>query len=223
MKIALAADPRRLAYKQRLELSLLEAGHVVEDFGAREEKSLTCSQIVRPLAEAVAAGECQRGIVLGDTGSGEAIVANRLPGVRCAVCWNTKSARIARRQLNTNVLALGLQLMAYGRVPAIVEAWLTTPFLRRLYLHEMVGLDGPRGPGLQVHRTLPHRTQVPETISICCSVCGEEFAVPLDPSAGSSQEFVEECPVCCHAHVIRVGIDAEGHVTESDSEEGGYF
>ena len=72
---------------------------------------------IRPVAEAVARGEFERGIVLGGSGNGEAIVANRVRGIRCALCWNAESARLARQHNDANVLSLGQRMMTPGTAP----------------------------------------------------------------------------------------------------------
>jgi ribose 5-phosphate isomerase B len=84
--------------------------------------------LIRPAAEAVARGECERGIVLGGSGNGEAIVANKVPGIRCVVSWDTMSAELGRRHNDANVLSLGQRMVSLEQALAIVAVWLTTPF-----------------------------------------------------------------------------------------------
>lgn len=84
--------------------------------------------VIRPVAEAIARGEFERGIVLGGSGNGEAIVANRVRGVRCTLCWNEESARYARLHNDANVLSLGERLVPEQEVVPILQVWLTTPF-----------------------------------------------------------------------------------------------
>jgi ribose 5-phosphate isomerase B len=83
---------------------------------------------IRPTAEAVARGECERGIVLGGSGNGEAIVANRVKGVRCALCWNLESARLGRQHNNANVISMGERMVTLDMALEIVKTWLDTPF-----------------------------------------------------------------------------------------------
>jgi ribose 5-phosphate isomerase B len=83
---------------------------------------------VRPVAEAVARGEFERGIVLGGSGNGEAMVANRVKGVRCALCWNVESARLSRQHNDANMLSLGQRLISLEIAIEIVRVWLATPF-----------------------------------------------------------------------------------------------
>lgn len=83
---------------------------------------------VRPAAEAVARGECDRGIVLGASGNGEAIVANKVRGIRCALCWNLETARLAREHNDSNVLSIGERMIPSELAMDIVKIWLATPF-----------------------------------------------------------------------------------------------
>jgi ribose 5-phosphate isomerase B len=76
----------------------------------------------------VASGDCERGIVLGGSGNGEAMAANRHPGVRCAVCWNEESARLARSHNDANMISLGERMIAEDLAVRIVDAWLAAPF-----------------------------------------------------------------------------------------------
>jgi ribose 5-phosphate isomerase B len=96
MKIALASDHAGFAYKQRIRDYLLQRGHEVVDFGTASERPVDYPLFIRPAAEAVADGQCQRAVVVGGSGNGEAMVANKVAGVRCALCWNVESARLAR-------------------------------------------------------------------------------------------------------------------------------
>jgi ribose 5-phosphate isomerase B len=91
--------------------SSLAGGHDVSDFGTDSPEPVDYPLVIRPVAEAIARGEFERGIVLGGSGNGEAIVANRVRGVRCTLCWNVESARYARLHNDANVLALGERLV----------------------------------------------------------------------------------------------------------------
>ncbi|MHC4986649.1 MAG: ribose 5-phosphate isomerase B [Planctomycetota bacterium] len=128
MRIALASDHAGFAYKQAIKQHLLDAGHDVQDFGTDSAESCDYPDFVRPAAEAVAAGACERGIVLGGSGNGEAITANRIAGVRAAVCWDLDSARFARAHNDSNVLSLGERMMTEEIALELVDVWLTTPF-----------------------------------------------------------------------------------------------
>jgi len=139
MKIAIGSDHAGFRYKEIIREYLSRQGHEVVDFGTTSREPVDYPLFIRPVAEAVARGEFERGIVLGGSGNGEAIVANRVPGVRCAVCWNGESARLARAHNAANVLSLGERMIPEDDLLAIVEAWMSTPFdngrhLRRIRL-----------------------------------------------------------------------------------------
>ena len=97
MKIGIGSDHAGFRYKELLKAHLAASGHEVEDFGTHSAEAVDYPVYIRPVAEAVARGECERGIVLGGSGNGEAIVANRVPGIRCIIAWNVESARLGRR------------------------------------------------------------------------------------------------------------------------------
>ena len=128
MKIAIASDHAGFQYKQALIAWLRELGHVVNDCGTDSSELVDYPDFIHPAADAVASGQAQRGIVLGGSGNGEAMAANRHAGVRCALCWNEESARLARRHNDANMLALGERLLTYEMAQTIVNIWLTTPF-----------------------------------------------------------------------------------------------
>src|SRR6184192_3251060 len=128
MKIALASDHAGFDYKEQIKKLLLTEGHEVRDFGTTSNDRVDYPKFIRPAAEAVARGECDRGVVLGGSGNGEAIVANKVRGVRCALCWNLESARLSRQHNNANVLSLGQRLITLEMALEIVKVWLVTPF-----------------------------------------------------------------------------------------------
>lgn len=107
---------------------LTSSGHEIHDFGTHSEAPVDYPDFVRPAAAAVADGSCERGIVLGGSGNGEAMAANRQRGVRCALCWNDESARLARAHNDANMLSLGQRLLDEATVRGIVDMWLATPF-----------------------------------------------------------------------------------------------
>ena len=111
MKIAIASDHAGFAYKGEITRFLEEAGHEVVDFGTDSEDSCDYPLFIRPAAEAVARGEAERGIVLGGSGNGEAMAANRVRGVRCALCWDERTARLAREHNDANMLSLGQRMI----------------------------------------------------------------------------------------------------------------
>src|SRR3954462_13988195 len=125
-KIALASDHAGFRYKTLLAAELASRGFEIVDFGTHSEQPVDYPDFIRPAAEAVARGECERGVVLGGSGNGEAMAANRVKGVRCALCWNETTARFARQHNDSNVLSLGERLISEPDALHIVDVWLTT-------------------------------------------------------------------------------------------------
>lgn len=141
MKIAIASDHAGYRYKQEIARLLTGLGHEVRDFGTHSEESVDYPVFIRPAAEAVAAGECERGIVLGGSGNGEAMAANRVRGVRCALCWNTESARLGRQHNDANMISLGERMMPLETALEIVRVWLDTPFEGGRHVRRIQQLD----------------------------------------------------------------------------------
>ena len=141
MKIAIGSDHAGYLYKQAILQHLLAAGHEVEDFGTHSEAPVDYPLFIRPVAEAVATGRFERGIVLGGSGNGEAITANRVRGIRCGLCWNLESARLTRLHNDANVLSLGQRMMDLPTALQIVDAFLTTPFEGGRHLARIQQLD----------------------------------------------------------------------------------
>src|SRR3979490_2371546 len=128
MRISLGSDHAGFRYKEKVKDLLGTLGHEVKDFGTFSEEPVDYPLFIRPAAEAVARGECERGIVLGGSGNGEAIVANKIRGIRCALCWNLDTARLAREHNDSNVLSLGQRMITEDLAIEIVKIWLITPF-----------------------------------------------------------------------------------------------
>ena len=128
MRIALASDHAGFRYKSAVATHLRALGHDVVDFGTGSEEPVDYPDFVRPAALAVARGKCERGIVFGGSGNGEAMAANRVLGVRCAVAWNEESARLARAHNDANMLSIGQRLLPEQEALAIVDVWLSTAF-----------------------------------------------------------------------------------------------
>ena len=128
---------------RRLVALLTERGHTVTDLGTNSEEPVDYPRFIRPVAEAVARGEFERGIVLGGSGNGEAIVANRVPGVRCTLCWSLESARLARAHNDANVLSLGARLIPDELVEPLLDVWMTTPFDGGRHLRRIREIDEP--------------------------------------------------------------------------------
>jgi ribose 5-phosphate isomerase B len=128
MKVSLGSDHAGFAYKEEIKKLLKQLGHEVRDFGTFSTAPVDYPVFVRPAAEAVANGECERGIVLGGSGNGEAMTANKVRGIRCALAWNIESARLSRMHNDANVLSLGERMMPLDMALEIVQVWLVTPF-----------------------------------------------------------------------------------------------
>jgi len=141
VRIAVASDHAGYLYKTLLATHLSQAGHEVVDFGTHSEEPADYPDFIRPAAEAVASGECERGIVLGGSGNGEAMAANRVKGVRCAVCWSQESARLARAHNDANMIALGQRLLSEREAIAIVTTWLTVDFEGGRHARRIAKLD----------------------------------------------------------------------------------
>jgi len=128
VRIAIGSDHAGFAYKEKIRDFLAEQGHQVQDMGTYSDESVDYPKWIRPVAEAVARGEYERGIVLGGSGNGEAIVANKVRGIRCTLCWNVESATYARQHNDANVLSIGQRLVSEQTALKVVEVWLNTDF-----------------------------------------------------------------------------------------------
>jgi ribose 5-phosphate isomerase B len=128
MRIAIGSDHAGFRYKEMFRARLTELGHEVKDFGTDSEQPVDYPLYCRPVAEAVARGDAERGVVIGGSGNGEAIVANRVRGVRAALCWNLESAELGRRHNNANVLSVGERMVSEDLAIQILDKWLNTPF-----------------------------------------------------------------------------------------------
>jgi ribose 5-phosphate isomerase B len=141
MKIGIGSDHAGYEYKERIKPLLREQGHEVRDFGTHSTEPVDYPVYIRPVAEAVAKGELDRGIVLGGSGNGEAMVANRIRGVRCALCWNLETARLGREHNDANVLSLGQRMVPVELALEIVRIWLATPFAGGRHLERIREID----------------------------------------------------------------------------------
>ncbi|GAB4395379.1 MAG: ribose 5-phosphate isomerase B [Microscillaceae bacterium] len=128
MKIAIGGDHAGFAYKQKLVLALEAAGHKVQDFGPFSEALVDYPDYVHPLAKALEQGQADVGIVICGSGNGVAMTANKHPHIRCALCWNTDLAALARQHNKANVLALPARFVAYEYAQQIAEVFLKTEF-----------------------------------------------------------------------------------------------
>jgi ribose 5-phosphate isomerase B len=139
MKIAIGSDHAGFSYKEKIKQYLVALKHEVTDFGTDSEAPVDYPLFIRPVAEAVARGDAERGVVLGGSGNGEAMAANRIKGVRCALCWNVASAQLARQHNDANIVSLGQRMISQQDALEIVRVWLETEFeggrhLRRIQL-----------------------------------------------------------------------------------------
>ena len=141
MKIAIASDHAGFDYKQRIIELLTSWGHEVEDFGTDSIESVDYPVFIRPAAEAVAKGHADRAIVLGGSGNGEAMVANRVVGVRCALVWSEESSRLAREHNDANAISIGERLLPWDLVESIIRIWLETPFDGGRHVHRIRLID----------------------------------------------------------------------------------
>src|SRR5580700_1220289 len=128
LKIAIGSDHAGFEYKEKIRAVLTALGHEVSDFGTFSADPVDYPLFIRPTAEAVARGECERGIVLGGSGNGEAIVANKVHGIRCTLCWSLDTAHWGREHNDGNVLSIGQRTIPVELALEIVKIWLTTPF-----------------------------------------------------------------------------------------------
>ena len=127
-KIALGTDHAGYKMKEVLKSYLTQSGYEVIDFGTDSEVAVDYPDYCRPPAESVAGGKFDFGVVLGGSGNGEAMVANKVAGIRCGVCWNVKSARLTKEHNNANMIAIGGRMVSEKEGIEIVNAWLNTEF-----------------------------------------------------------------------------------------------
>jgi ribose 5-phosphate isomerase B len=144
MRLAIGSDHAGFRYKRLIKTHLVTRGHDVHDFGTDSTDPVDYPLFIRPVAEAVSSGAFERGIVLGGSGNGEAIVANRLPGIRCTLCWNEETARLARSHNDANVLALGERLLSEEDAIRIVDVWMNTSFEGGRHRRRLDLIDGGR-------------------------------------------------------------------------------
>lgn len=128
MRIAIGADHAGFGLKQHLVETLRSLGHEVDDHGTDSEESVDYPEICAGVGRAVADGRAERGIVLGGSGQGEQISANKVPGVRAALCNDLFTARLSREHNDANVLSIGARIVAPGLADEILKLWLETPF-----------------------------------------------------------------------------------------------
>jgi ribose 5-phosphate isomerase B len=129
MRIAIGADHAGFLLKEHLKQTLTRLGHTIDDHGTASEDPVDYPPICMSVARAVAGGRADRGIVLGGSGQGEQIAANKVAGVRAALCNDLYTARLSREHNDANVLSIGGRIVALALADEILEIWLKTPFL----------------------------------------------------------------------------------------------
>ncbi len=128
MRVAIGSDHAGFLLKEHLKQTLDRLGHKVADHGTHSEASTDYPPICFAVGQAVAAGKADRGIVLGGSGQGEQIAANKVHGIRAALCNDLYTARLSREHNDANVLSMGGRIVAFGLADEILELWLATPF-----------------------------------------------------------------------------------------------
>jgi ribose 5-phosphate isomerase B len=145
MRIAIGADGAGSELKRQIAEHLIAQGHQVQDFGIHSAEPADYPDVAAPLARAVAAGEAERGILICGTGIGMSMAANKIPGIRAAVCTDCYMARMAREHNDAHILCLGGRVLGIGSALEIVQAFLGSEFsggrhARRV--HKILMLEG---------------------------------------------------------------------------------
>jgi ribose 5-phosphate isomerase B len=128
MRVAIGADHAGFLLKEHFKQTLASLGHIVDDHGTHSEASVDYPPICIAVGKAVAEGRADRGIVLGGSGQGEQMAANKVRGIRAALCNDLYTARLSREHNDANVLSMGGRIVAFGLADEIVRLWLVTPF-----------------------------------------------------------------------------------------------
>ena len=128
MNISIASDHAGFAYKSEIIKHLENKGFSVIDFGTDSDDPVDYPDLIKPAAVSVAKGESDLGIVLGGSGNGEAMAANKIKGIRCAVCWSIESARLAKEHNNANMISIGQRMLTLETALEIVDTWLQSSF-----------------------------------------------------------------------------------------------
>ena len=128
MRIAVGADHAGFVLKQHVIRTLERLGHEVDDRGTHSDDPIDYPDICAEVARIVVGGRADRGIVIGGSGQGEQITANKVRGARAALCNDLYTARLSRQHNNANVLALGGRIVGTGLADEILAVWLATPF-----------------------------------------------------------------------------------------------
>jgi ribose 5-phosphate isomerase B len=148
VRIAIGADHAGFALKEHLKSTLARLGHTIDDHGTNSDASVDYPPICAAVGRAVASGAANRGIVLGGSGQGEQIAANKVIGVRAALCNDLYTARLSRQHNDANVLAMGGRIVAFGLADEILTLWLGTAFeggRHQRRLDQITALEKSRG------------------------------------------------------------------------------
>jgi ribose 5-phosphate isomerase B len=148
MRIAIGSDHAGYRLKEHLIAVLKDDGHDVDDLGTDSEEPVDYPIYCSRVGRAVADGDAERGIVLGGSGQGEQIAANKVPGVRAALCNDLYTARLSREHNDANVLAMGGRIVAFGLADEILTLWLATTFeggRHQRRLDQITALEKSRG------------------------------------------------------------------------------
>jgi ribose 5-phosphate isomerase B len=153
MRVAIGADHAGFALKEHLKPTLERLGHAVDDLGTHSEEPVDYPPICMAVGRAVAEGRADRGVVLGGSGQGEQIAANKVPGVRAALCNDLFTARLSREHNDANVLSMGGRIVAFALADEILELWLKTAFAGGRHQRRIDQIsEAERRPGVQVGR-----------------------------------------------------------------------
>jgi ribose 5-phosphate isomerase B len=145
MRIAVGSDHAGYRYKELVRQHLEGLGHEVVDFGPDTgDTSVDYSDYVQPAAFAVSRGDCDLGVVFGGSGNGEAIAANKVPGIRCGLCWDVTSARLTKEHNNANCISIGERMVSDMYCLEIVDAWLSATFEGGRHQRRIAKLEPPR-------------------------------------------------------------------------------
>ena len=145
MKIALGTDHAGFRYKEKIKELLVSLGHEVKDFGtSAKNRSIIRDLFVRRRKRS-RRGNAIAASFFGGSGNGEAMAANKVRGIRCALCWNEESARLSRQHNDANVLSLGERMMPEDLALSIVRVWLTTDFEGGRHVARIAQLESPDG------------------------------------------------------------------------------
>jgi ribose 5-phosphate isomerase B len=127
-KIALGSDHAGYKLKEKIKGYLKSKAYTVADYGTSSDEPVDYPDYIRPAAESVSKGENDLGIVFGGSGNGEAMVANKVKRIRCGLCWNEESARLAKEHNNANMISLGERMLSEEEAVKIVDSWLNAEF-----------------------------------------------------------------------------------------------